>query len=190
MAEPRSDEVARRDAETTHPRNPPNSVLNKDARRAAVMSYFVPVVVLFLVIAGALVYWSTRSPEPPKEGQRTEIGTIGRTDGGFDPKPAPNSTNDEIRFRGSDLAPITSVSDLASVEAREMAGRRVEIGDARVDSASGNLLWLRDGDRKFAVVTPAGAPSVTAGSTISVHGRVEPDDSGAPRIIADRIQAK
>lgn len=190
MAEPHSDEVARRDAETTHPRNPPNSVLNKQARRAAVMSYFVPIVVLFIVIGGAMVYWSTRSPEPPKQGQRTEVGTIGRTEGGFDPKPAPSSTSDEIRFRSSDLTPITNVADLSSVSAREMAGRRVEIADAKVDSTSGNTLWLRDDDRKFAVVTSDGAPSVTAGSKISVSGRVEPDDNGQPRIIADRIQAK
>jgi len=190
MAEPRNDEVARRDAETTDPRNPPNSVLSKDARRAAVMSYFVPIVVLFIVIGGALVYWSTRSPEAPKEGQRTEVGTIGRTDGGFDPKPAPNSTSDEIKFRAGDLTPVTSVSDLAAVEAREMAGRRVEIDEAKVDSVSGNVVWLRDGDRKFAVVTPEGAPSVKAGSKVAVTGRIEPDDAGATRIVADRVTGK
>ena len=190
MAEPRNDEVSRREAETTDPRNPPNSVLSKEARRAAVMSYFVPIVVLFIVIGGALVYWSTRSPEPPKEGQRTEVGTIGRTDGGFDPAPAPNSTSDEIKFRTGDLTPITHVSDLSSVEAHQMAGRRVDLDDAKVESVSGSTLWLRDDDRKFAVVMPEGTPSVKAGSKVAVTGRIEPDDNGEPRIIADRVTAK
>jgi hypothetical protein len=76
------------------------------------------------------------------------------------------------------------------VEAREMSGRRVNIDDAKVDSASGNVLWLRADDRKFAVVTPEGTPAVKAGSKVAVTGRIEADDAGAPRIVADRVTAK
>ena len=122
--------------------------------------------------------------------RRSEVGTVGSTEGGFDPHPQPNDARDEIKFRGGDLAPITSVSDLSSVNAETMSGRRVQMDDATVDSESGTTIWVRDGDRKFAVVAPQGTPSVKAGAKIAVSGTIEADGNGAPRIIADRIQVK
>ena len=62
--------------------------------------------------------------------------------------------------------------------------------DATVDSTSGNTIWVRDGDRKFAVVSAQDAPSVKAGAKVAVSGRIEPDANGAPRVVADRIQVK
>ena len=191
MAEQRYDESPRRDEETTHPKNPPNSVLHKDARRAAVWSYFAPIVVLFAVMGAGLLYWSNRpAHSDTKQTERSEVGTVGSTEGGSDPHPPPNNARDEIKFRGDDLTPITRISELSSVNAETMAGRRVEVDDATVDSTSGNTIWVRDGDRKFAVVALQAAPSVKAGAKVAVSGRIEPDANGAPRVLADRIQVK
>jgi len=193
MAEQGSNNTPRRYEETTEPQNPPNSVLNKDARRAAVLSYFVPVVVLFVVIGIALVYWSNQ-PEHSQigDGDRTEIGTAGRTDGGAQPESRPDSASDEIKYRGDDLIPITEVSELRDVDARHMVGRRVSIADAEVDSARGNMLWIRDEDRKFAVSAPESAPTLTLapGSKVSITGHVAAASNGEAQIRADRIQLK
>src|SRR5215217_6319149 len=142
MAEQRSDDTPRRYEETTQPQNPPNSVLNKDTRRAAVLSYFVPVVVLFVVIGIALVYWSNQ-PSRSESGDRdrAEIGTTGSTDGGSQPEPRPDNPRDEINYRGQDLSPITRVSELRDIDARQMSDRRVSIAEAEVDSATGTMLW-------------------------------------------------
>jgi hypothetical protein len=188
MAEQRrNNDIARRDDGTTDPKNPPDAVLNKTARRAAVWSYFVPIVVLFVVIGVALVYWSLRAPHS-EAADRTEVGTVGRPDGGFDPKPRPDTPRDEIKFRGSDLEPITRISALREANVFSMAGRRVELQGLKVESASGNVLWVRDDDRKYAIVTPGTTASVKAGATISVRGRVEPDEQGEARIVADQLE--
>jgi len=191
MAEQRYDESPRRDEETTNPKNPPNSVTHKGARRAAVWSYFVPIVVLFVVIGVGLLYWSNRSARSDgNEIKRSEVGTVGSTEGGFDPHPPPDNARDEIKFRGGDLTPITSVSELHTLNAETMAGRRVRMDDATVDSASGNTFWVRDDDRKYAVITSQGAPAVKPGAKVAVSGTIEPDSNGAPRVIADRVQVK
>jgi hypothetical protein len=191
MVEPRNDEMLRRTEDTTNPKNPPNSMLSKSARRAAVGSYFVPIVVLFLVIGAALVYWSRRPAHSDTDrGERSAIGTIGSTEGGNDARPKLDSPRDEIQFRAGDLAPITTTADLRDVKPRTMAGRRVEIGDAKVDSVNGNTLWVRDDDRKYAIMAPAGTGSVKPGTKVSISGRVEPDNNGDTRIVADRVQVK
>jgi len=190
MAEPRSDDTPRRYDETTQPQNPPNSVLNRDARRAAVLSYFVPVVVLFAVIGIALVYWSNQPEHSGNDGRdRAEVGTVGRTDGG-QPEPKADSPRDEIKYRGDDLSPISQVSELRDVDARQMTGRRVSIVEAEVDSASGNMLWIRDDDRTFAVTAPAGATLPARGTKVSITGHIVADSNGSPQIIADRVQVK
>lgn len=191
MAEPRSDDAPRRYDETTQPQNPPNSVLNRDARRAAVLSYFVPVVLLFAVIGIALVYWSNQpGPSRSDARDRAEVGTVGRTDGGSQPEPKANNPRDEINYRGEDLVPISRVSELRDVDARQMTGRRVSIAEAEVDSANGNVLWIRDDDRKFAVMAPEGTPAFTAGAKVSITGHIAADSNGTPQIVADRVQAK
>ena len=99
LAEPGSD-TPRRYEETTEPQNPPNSVLNRDARRAAVLSYFVPVVLLFVVIGIALVVLVEPAKRSRSEtGDRPEVGTVGRTDGGSQPEPKADSPRDEIKYR-------------------------------------------------------------------------------------------
>jgi len=192
MAEQRSDQMLPAKENETQPKNPPDAMLSKPARRAAVWSYFVPVVVLFVVIGVALFYWSSRSlHSDARNTDSAEIGTVGRQDGGFDPRPKSNDTRDEIKFRGGDdFAPITKLADLRDATAASAAGKRVAFEGVKVDSASGNVLWTRDDDRKYAIVVPDGAPAVAAGATISVRGRVEPDEQGAPRIVADQIQVR
>jgi len=192
MAEQRSDQMHPAEENAPQPKNPPDAMLTKPVRRAAVWSYFAPIVVLFVVIGVALVYWSSRSPHSDARGtDRTEVGTGGREDGGFDPGPKSNDTRDEIKFRGGDdFAPITSLAALRDANAIPATGRRVAFDGVKVDSASDNVLWVRDDDRKYAIVAPDGAPSVAAGATISVRGRVEPDEKGAPRIVADQIQVR
>lgn len=188
MAEQRDNRGVQASDETTHPQNPPNSVLSKGARRAAVWSYFVPVVVLFAVIGLALVYWSNQPRRADVPNEPSEIGTTGQTDGGFNPTPRPNDASDEIKYRGGDLSPVTSISGLGSVNARTMAGRRVAMDAVTIDSVSGNVAWIHDGDQKIAIVTPEGTPSVRAGAKVAITGHVEPDAQGAVQIIADRVQ--
>ena len=191
MAEHRTDETPRRYEETNEPQNPPNSVLSKGARRAAVWSYFVPVVALFVVAGIALLYWANQpGRSQANEQQRSEIGTAGREDGGFDPAPKPDDVRDEIQFRGDDLAPITRVSQLEDVNARQMNGRRVAIEEAEVDSTNGSTLWVRDGDARFAVIAPDGGPTVQRGAKVSITGRLVADTNGTAQIHADRIQPK
>ena len=192
MAEQRSDEdTPRRYEETMEPQNPPNSVLTKDARRAAVLSYFVPVVLLFVVVGIALVYWSNQPEHSQTQDRgRSEIGTVGRTDGGSPPEPRVDNARDEIQYRGGDLAPITRVDQLKAVDARVMNGRRVTIEETEIDSVSGNILWVRDGDDTFAVIAPDDASLVRPGTKVSITGHLVPDTNGAPQIRADRVQTK
>jgi hypothetical protein len=191
MDEQRSDRAPHRYEDTEAPHNPPNSVLSRDARRATVRSYFVPIVALFVVIGAALVYWSNRAnPSPAEVHERAEVGTVGSTQGGFDPRPPSDSTRAEIEFRAADLEPITRVGQLANVDARTMNGRRVSIAEAEVDSVSGNTVWVRDGDAKFAVLAPGGVGTLKAGTKISIAGHIQADDHGAVQIRADRVQSK
>ena len=71
-----------------------------------------------------------------------------------------------------------------------MTGRRVSIAEADVDSAKGNMLWIRDADRTFAVTAPTGAPSFGPGTKVSITGHIAADSQGDPLIRADRIQVK
>jgi hypothetical protein len=191
MAEQRSDDTPRRYDETTAPQNPPNIMLSKETRRAAVWSYFVPVVVLFLVVGVALVYWANQPRHRGTDADdRAEIGTTGRTDGGFDPKPKPNNTGDEIQFRADDLTPITDVKQMGDINTQTMTGRRVSMAEAEVDSVSGNTIWIRDGDAKFAVIASEGVGGLKPGTKISITGRIQADEKGAPQIRADRVQVK
>jgi hypothetical protein len=190
MAEERHDDnVTRRYDETNHPQNPPNSVLNRDARRATVWSYFVPIVVLFVVIGVALVYWSNRPEHSQAESaQRPEVGTVGSDQGGFDPAPRPGDTDAEIDRRGDDLAPITSLGSLEDIDARTMNGRRVVLSDVTVDAAEDGRFWVRSGDERYAVVAPDGTAAVRTGARVDVSGRVESTGVESWRILADRVQ--
>jgi len=182
--------TARRDEDTRRPENPPNSVTSKGARRSAVWSYFFPLVVLCVAMGALMLYWSNRPAHSDAPGtERPEIGTVGRTDGGFNPEARPTSTDNEVQSRGGDLKPITSLADLQDRDASRMAGRRVNLDDARVDRVSGREAWVRDGRQTVAIVMPDGAPTVAAGQKIAVSGRVASAD-GEVRILADRIQVR
>jgi hypothetical protein len=87
--------------ETHDPKNPPNSVLAPRARSAALRWFVGSLVVFFLLIGVALVFWNVANPRP------SVAGTSGyfSTEGGHDPIRRPRSTRDELRFRGGELTP-------------------------------------------------------------------------------------
>ncbi len=191
MAELRhEDGTPRRYEETEDPRNPPRAVNNPDTRRAAVWSYFAPVVVLFVVIGLGLVYWSNRPGRQPKVAEpRPEVGTVGSTQGGFDPATKPGSVRGEIERRGEDLAPVTSLSDLWHGKGVQ-AGRQVDLKDVKVESAKDDQFWVRDGDARMLVLAADGAAAVKPGAHVNVAGRVERDSAGTFVIRANRVDVK
>ena len=90
-------------ADTRDPKNPPNSVLAPQARSAALRWFIGSLVVFFLLIGVALVFWSAANPRPSLREQREDVvGASGyySTEGGHDPVRRPRSTSDELKFRG------------------------------------------------------------------------------------------
>ena len=87
--------------ETVDPKNPPNSVLQPEVRKAAFWAYLGPLIIIAVVLGIALLYWSTRDNAP--DG-RTEpaIGTSGENpgQGGVNPDRTPDSPRDERDYRG------------------------------------------------------------------------------------------
>lgn len=187
MAEPRDRTDTTPNYETTrHPDNPPNSVLKSSARTRALWSYLGPVIALFVIVGIALVYWNTRQPTAPTRPDRDQaIGTAGETTPGGDaPQVHPNTTADELKFRGGIDAPaqgpmpnlhdrtaITSIDQILQKPA-DVAGRSVDLKDVTVDSAQGDSFWVRDGDHKVQVVAAPGV-SVQKGAHVHVIGTVE-----------------
>jgi len=89
--------------ETRDPKNPPNSVLTPHARSAALRWFVGSLVVFFLLIGVALVFWSAANPRPAAQEERQNVvGASGyySTEGGHDPVRRPRSTSDELKFRG------------------------------------------------------------------------------------------
>jgi hypothetical protein len=91
--------------ETRDPKNPPNSILAPRARSAALRWFVGSLVVFFLLIGVALVFWNAANPQPSLQGEREKVvGTSGyyyySTEGGHDPIRRPRSTRDELKFRG------------------------------------------------------------------------------------------
>lgn len=102
MAEQQNDWRAQERDELHDPSNPPNALLREESRNRALMSYLVPVVILFVIIGLGLIYWSTRQPGDDFRDSDT-VGTTGeKTPGGSDPLPEFGETRDELEFRGSD----------------------------------------------------------------------------------------
>jgi hypothetical protein len=93
--------------ETNDPNLPPNVMISKTTRNNAFWSYMGPVIALFVVFAIAMLYWMNHN-DPTRAGSEGQaIGTSGdssgdRREGGFDPAPKPDNTNDELRHRGAD----------------------------------------------------------------------------------------
>jgi hypothetical protein len=99
--------------ETEHPRNPPNAVLNRGARNAALRSYLGPIIILFIIVGLALLFWVRRAPGRDADDNTLNpaTGTTGEqlkdnnpardlSQGGGDPAPKPDSTSDELKDRG------------------------------------------------------------------------------------------
>lgn len=92
--------------ETHNPKNPPNSVVAPRARSAVLRWFVGSLVVFFLLIGAALVFWNAANPRPSVQAERARvIGASGyySTEGGHDPVRRPRSTRDELKFKGSDL---------------------------------------------------------------------------------------
>ena len=93
--------------DTYDPKNPPNSVLAPRVRSAALRWFVGSLVVFFLLIGGALLFWNAANPRPSVQEERENVvGTSGiySTEGGHEPIRRPRSTRDEVKFRG-DLTP-------------------------------------------------------------------------------------
>ena len=183
---------------STNPKNPPQSVLNPHVRRAALMSYLGPLVALFAVVGIALIYWSNRGPVSPDDRERDAVGTVGNSAGGTAPTPRFRTTDDELRYRGSEKSgraetnrePAKAETKLDSVRSIEGAGRRVEIDNAEVVSLDGSVMWIIDGDNLIAVLVPEGGKPMKSGARVRVTGTTEIDPQGNLQIRASGIEAK
>lgn len=200
--------------DTTDPRNPPNSVVNREVRGTALRSYLLPLIALFLVAGLGLIYWANRSPV--MNDDPSEVGTTGdrqdvvgergnRTDtpGGFDPQPQPDSTADELERRGvneplrapssgvSAAAPLNELGAMLEDDPRTVLGRRIDVQDVDVvEARDATTFWIQDGDARALVSAPPGGPGVRDGSRVSVSGVVEPDGQGGVRIRATRVSVQ
>ena len=97
--------------DTRDPKNPPNSVLAPHVRSAALRWFVGSLVVFFLLVGVALVFWNVANPRPSLDEQRRNIvGASGyySTDGGHDPVRRPGSTRDELKFRGELTRPTAA----------------------------------------------------------------------------------
>ena len=88
--------------QTPDPKHLPNSVLAPRARSAALRWFVGSLVVFFLLIGVALVFWNAANPRPSVEEEgEAVVGTSGySTEGGHDPVRRPRNTRDELKFRG------------------------------------------------------------------------------------------
>lgn len=85
--------------ETVDPKNPPASTGAAPAVVAGMWYYLAPLGILILTLVLAFAYWGNRDtrlvePVAPTTGQGQELP------GGQNPDPKPESTEDELRFRG------------------------------------------------------------------------------------------
>ena len=201
--------------ETVDPKNPPNSVLQPAARTAALTSYLGGIVVLFVVIGLALVYWTAsgrRIAQDPGERADTEardnaeVGTAGERDpnlaspGGFSADPRPGDTSDELKFRGADdrdaqrelnaRSSATKLRAILDVSPATAVGMPVDIRGITVANVDGGSFWIHDGNDKIEVVPPAGAPQVRSGQSVDVAGTVESDGRSGVRVRAARVSTR
>ena len=218
MAEPQNDrQTPERYEETTDPKNPPASVVNKGVRSAALRSYLGPLVVFFVVVGLALIYWANRAPVRPDSEDQQQIGTSGvpddrldtvgergnrdDTSGGFDPAPRPDSTADELKFRGGDSPSASlpgarrdaTLTGLAMLEGapKDLVGRRIDFSNVIViDAENPTHFWIQDRNVKTEVTAPRGGSAVKNGMRVNVNGVVEEDGRGGVRIKADSVDVQ
>ena len=193
MAEPQNDRhTPEHYEETTDPKNPPASVVNQGVGSAALLSYLGPLLVFFVVVGLALIYWANRAPVRPDPEDQQQIGTSG-----FDPAPRPDSTADELKYRGGDSpsaslpgARDATLTGLAMLEGepKDLVGRRIDFRNVIViDAENPTHFWIRDRNVKAEVSAPRGGPAVKNGSRVNVNGVVEEDGRGGVRINADSV---
>jgi uncharacterized protein YdeI (BOF family) len=180
--------------ETTEPQNPPNSIVRPRARRRWLASSLGTVVLIVAVIAAVFTWVMVQRSlggGPLHRSDPRAIGTAGTRDGrihdenspgGFNPVPRPDSTADELRFRGSNQTTIAKLEDATT-------GSQVNLSDVRVERASGDTFTIRDGDDTATVVVPGGMPTVRDGQRINVSGTLEMTGA-TPRIRASRIDVR
>lgn len=183
------DEPPRYD-ETTRPSNPPNSVVRPAVRRTAVRAYIGILVVTFLIVGAALLFWAPRDGNRLPDGQGTpsptSVGTSGErmpregTPGGFEPAPDHDSTRSELEYRGAGERPQGPMPGLQTTN-------QVELTGVEVERADGDTFWVRSDGRSVTVVAPGGMPTVRAGQTVDVTGTSE---DGGTRIRASRIEVR
>jgi len=182
--------------DTVDPRNPPNSVTNRDVRGAALKSYLGPVVALFVIVGLALVYWANRGPVYNETTDRTSIGTSGDgsdinaigergndtdTPGGFDPQNRPGSTRDEIDRRGGDSQSLGRVA----------VGERITLSGVEVVGVdSANRFTVQNGGQRTVVNAPDNRTEITRGMRVDVNGTIESDTQGAVVIRATAVNAR
>lgn len=194
------DQIENRDKhyeETVDPKNPPNSVLQPAVRRATVTTFVGGIVILFLIVGAALIYWNASNrriePDPGLRGDSQEVGTAGeRTPGGGSADPSAGSTRDELEFRGGD-APAGTRTELESILANspsDSIGRRVNFHDVDVAILQDGSFWIHDGNARVQVLPPAGAGSVRNGQVVDVSGVVESDGGSGIRVRADRVTVR
>jgi hypothetical protein len=180
-----------------NPKNPPNSLLRLETRRRALLSYVLPVVVLFVIVGIALVYWMVRPATPGGDREEYAVGTVGRGPGGFDPAPEPGDTKDEVEFRGvgdttgritPDIDRNETLTSVAHVLGTTERGRHVELEDVEVVSADSGALLVRDGETRVTISTTHGAPAVKPGARVDVVGITERGTDGVMVVRASDVR--
>jgi hypothetical protein len=168
-------------------------VLNKGARRSALWTYLMPLIVFFGGVAIILAYWGSAPPVRDDVEEPRGVGTSGTerersrddTPGGHNPDRAMSKPVREREDRGGRI--ITELGELFEDNSRGMIGRRVEILDIDVERVeSTTLFWIRDGNVRAAVAAPTGA-EVRVGQSVNVIGTAERSGQGV-RIRASRVE--
>ena len=90
---------------TNSPKNPPQAVLHPAARNATLLAFVGTLVVFFVLVGVALVFWTVAHPRPAaREGMKRVVGPSGyySTEGGHDPleNRRPSTTRDELKYKG------------------------------------------------------------------------------------------
>jgi hypothetical protein len=99
--------------DTNNPKNPPQAVMKKSVRNAALLGLVGSLVVFFVLVGVAFVFWTVAHPRPAaREGLKNVVGASGyySTEGGHDPAEnvRPSTTQDELKYRGR-LTPPSEV---------------------------------------------------------------------------------